>query len=134
MAYPAMADPNVPDPADASSRPAVSSPIISRIIFSPASLRSISVLIAVIGRPVGWVERQRNPSSFTETRAIVGRIARPIERADAGPDHEGKVAAADKVSPIVRHRASIARLKMMGFATFNPSYGLHYSAVSRTAH
>jgi hypothetical protein len=37
---------------------------------------------------------------------------------------EEKAAAADKVSPIVRHRASIAQQKMMGFAAFNPSYGL----------
>jgi hypothetical protein len=29
---------------------------------------------------------------------------------------EEKVAAADKVSPIVRHPASMAQLKMMGFA------------------
>jgi hypothetical protein len=28
---------------------------------------------------------------------------------------EEKAAAADKVSPIVRHRASVARLKVMGF-------------------
>jgi hypothetical protein len=47
-------------------------------------------------QPVGWVERQRNPSSFGETRAIVSRIARPIEWVDAEPDHEEK-AAADKV-------------------------------------
>jgi hypothetical protein len=33
---------------------------------------------------------------------------------------EEKAAAADKVSPIVRHRANIARLKVMGF------YGLTY--------
>jgi hypothetical protein len=50
---------------------------------------------------------------------------------------EEKAAAADKVSPIVRHRASIAQLKAMGFAEpviepatsgrtrwLNPSYGL----------
>jgi hypothetical protein len=30
--------------------------------------------------------------------------------------HEEKAAAADEVSPIVRHRASIARQKVMGFA------------------
>src|SRR5580658_636277 len=50
MAYPATDDPNVPDAADASNRPAISSPIISRMIFSPASLRLISVLISVIIR------------------------------------------------------------------------------------
>jgi hypothetical protein len=37
---------------------------------------------------------------------------------------EEKAAAADKVSPIVRHRVSIAQQKVMGFATLNPSYGL----------
>ena len=37
---------------------------------------------------------------------------------------EEKAAAADEVSPIVRHRASMARLKAMGFATLNASYGL----------
>jgi hypothetical protein len=52
---------------------------------------------------------------------------------------EEKAAAADKVSPIVCHRASIARLKVMGFAEPvivpassgrtrwpNPSYGLSF--------
>jgi hypothetical protein len=75
-------------------------------------------------KPVGWVERQRNPSSFAETRAIIGRIARPIEWVDAETDHEEKAVAADKISPIVRHCASIAQLKVMGFATLNPSYEL----------
>jgi hypothetical protein len=50
---------------------------------------------------------------------------------------EEKAAAADEVSPIVRHRASIAQQKVMGFAEpvigpatsgrtrwLNPSYGL----------
>ena len=50
---------------------------------------------------------------------------------------EEKGAAADEVSPIVRHRASMAQLKVMGFAEpvigpatsgrtrwLNPSYGL----------
>jgi hypothetical protein len=37
---------------------------------------------------------------------------------------EEKTAAADEVSPIVGHRASIAQQKVMGFATLNPSYGL----------
>jgi hypothetical protein len=43
-----------------------------------------------VRQPVGWVERQRNPSSFAETRAIVGRIARPVEWVDAEPDHAMK--------------------------------------------
>jgi hypothetical protein len=43
---------------------------------------------------------------------------------------EEKAAAADKVSPIVGHRVSIAQRKViaaakaMGFTSFNPSYGL----------
>src|SRR5580704_7412981 len=41
-------------------------------------------------QPVGWVERQRNSSPFAETRAIVGRIARPIEWVYAEPDHAMK--------------------------------------------
>jgi hypothetical protein len=60
-------------------------------------------------QPVGWVERQRNPSSF----AALTQIGR-----------EEKGAAADEVSLIVRHRASMAQLKVMGFAALNPSYGL----------
>jgi hypothetical protein len=56
-----------------------------------------------------------------------------------------KAAAADKVSPMVRHRASIARLKVMRFAEpvigpatsgrtrwLNPSYGLHICRMART--
>jgi hypothetical protein len=42
---------------------------------------------------------------------------------------EEKAAAADKVSPIVRHRASMARLKVMGFAALNQSYGLRHRRV-----
>jgi hypothetical protein len=52
---------------------------------------------------------------------------------------EEKAAAADKLSPIVRHRASMAQPKLMGFAEpvigpatsgrtrwLNPSYGLNF--------
>src|ERR1700724_1184405 len=73
-------------------------------------------------QPVGWVERQRNPSSF----AALSQIGR-----------EEKAAAADKVSSIVRYRASIAQLSVMGFVEpvmgpatsgrtrwLHPSYGL----------
>jgi hypothetical protein len=31
-----------------------------------------------LSQPAGWIERQQNPSYFAATRAIVGRIARPI--------------------------------------------------------
>jgi hypothetical protein len=91
-------------------------------------------------QPVGWVERQRNPLSFAETRAIVGSIDVIDEKTQAALSQisrEEKAAAADKVSPIVRHRASMAQQKVMGFAEpviepatsgrtrwLNPSYGL----------
>jgi hypothetical protein len=89
---------------------------------------------------VGWIERQRNPSSFAETRAIVGSIDVIDEKTQAALSQIGgeeKAAAADEVSPIVRHRASVAQQKVMGFAEpvigpatpgrtrwLNPSYGL----------
>jgi hypothetical protein len=38
-------------------------------------------------------------------------------------DREEKAAAADEVSQIGRHRASVAQLKVMGFTSFDPSYG-----------
>ena len=46
-----------------------------------------------------------------KTRAALSQIGR-----------EEKAAAADKASPIVRHRASVAQQKVMGFTSFNPSY------------
>src|SRR6202023_583601 len=80
-------------------------------------------------QPVGWVERQRNPSSF----AALSQIGR-----------EEKAAAADKVSSIVRHRASIAQLSVMGFVEpvmgpatsgrtrwLNPSYGLRATGLAK---
>jgi hypothetical protein len=48
-----------------------------------------------------------------KTQAALGQI---------GP--EEKAAAADEVSSIVRHRASMAQQRGIGFATLNPSYGL----------
>src|ERR1700676_2656174 len=71
--------------------------------------------------PRRWVSlRSTHPTGFRrndvideKTQAALSQIGR-----------EEKAAAADEVSPIVRHRASIARLKVMGFATLNPSYGL----------
>jgi hypothetical protein len=48
---------------------------------------------------------RRNDVIDEKTQAALSQIGR-----------EKKAAAADKVSPIVRHRASIARLKVMGFA------------------
>ena len=84
-------------------------------------------------QPVGWVERQRNPSSFAETIVIDEKTQAALSQIG----REEKAAAADKVSPIVRHRASMAQQKVMGFAEpvigpatsgrtrwLNPSYGL----------
>jgi hypothetical protein len=95
-------------------------------------------------QPVGWVERQRNPLSSAETRAIVGGIDVIGEKTQAALSQIGreeKAAAADEVSPIVRHRASIARQQGMGFAEpvigpatsgrtrwLNPPYGLRGAA------
>jgi len=70
---------------------------------------------------------RRNDGIDEKTQAALSQIGR-----------EEKAAAADEVSPIVRHRASIAQLKVMGFAApvigpaasgrtrwLNPSYELH---------
>jgi hypothetical protein len=69
---------------------------------------------------------RRNDVIDEKTQAALCQIGR-----------EGKAAAADEVSPIVRHRASMAQLKVTGFAEpvigpatwgrtrwLNPSYGL----------
>jgi hypothetical protein len=48
---------------------------------------------------------RRNDVIDEKTQAALSQIGR-----------EEKAAAADEVSPIVRHRASIAQLKVMGFA------------------
>jgi hypothetical protein len=70
------------------------------------------------------VERMAAPN-------ITERLAQEIDVIDEKTQaplsqigREEKAAAADEVSPIVCHRASIARMKVMGFATLNPSYGL----------
>jgi hypothetical protein len=47
----------------------------------------------------------RNDAIDEKTQAALGQIGR-----------EEKAAAADKVSPIVRHRASVAERQVMGFA------------------
>src|SRR5580704_13344530 len=69
--------------------------------------------------------------------SISGLFDRAAQAALSQIGREEKAAAADEVSPIVRHRASIAQLKVMGFAEpvigpatsggtrwLNPSYGL----------
>jgi hypothetical protein len=56
---------------------------------------------------------RRNDVIDEKTQAALSQIGR-----------EEKAAAADEVSSIVRHRASVARQKAMGFTSFNSSYGL----------
>jgi hypothetical protein len=61
--------------------------------------------LARLWQPVGWV--QRNPSSFAETRSIVGSIDVIDGKTQAALSQIGreeKAAAEDEVSPIVRHR------------------------------
>jgi hypothetical protein len=59
------------------------------------------------GQPVGWVERRRNPSPFAKEGAVIGAIARPIQRINAERDpsverrvrpvpHLGRVPALDR--------------------------------------
>jgi hypothetical protein len=62
--------------------------------------------------------------SGSETNHLSPKLKRLSAAALSQIGREEKAAAADKVSPIVRHRVSIARLKVMGFAALNPSYGL----------
>jgi hypothetical protein len=69
---------------------------------------------------------------------IAERLAQEVDVIDAKMQaalsqigREEKAAAADEVSPIVRHRASIARLKVMGFTSFNPSYALEDLSILR---
>jgi len=75
-------------------------------------------------QPVGWVERQRNPSSFAETRAIVGRIARPIECREVFPT----VARIERSEIRVQQSSSHGATRMRNsyhnpdFAALNPGY------------
>jgi hypothetical protein len=83
------------------------------------------------------VERMAPPNMAERLAQEVDVIDEKTQAALSQIGREEKAAAADKVSPIVRHRASIAQLKVMGFATpgigpatsgrtrwLNPSYGL----------
>jgi hypothetical protein len=64
----------------------------------------------------------------SETHHLIFRRNDVIdEKTQAAPSQIGreeKTAAADEVSSIVCYHASIAQLKVMGFAALNPSYGL----------
>jgi hypothetical protein len=71
------------------------------------------------------VERMAPPNIAECLAQRIDVIDEKTQAALSQIGREEKAAAADEVSPIVRHRASIAQLKMMGFATLNPSYGLH---------
>jgi hypothetical protein len=75
---------------------------------------------------------RRNDVIDKKTQAALSQIGR-----------EEKAAAADKVSPIVRHRASVGQLKVMGFAEpvigpatsgrtrwLNPSYELQKDRIA----
>jgi hypothetical protein len=83
------------------------------------------------------VERMAPPNIAERLAQEVDVIDEKTQAALSQIGREEKAAAADEVSPIVRHRASIARLKVMGFAEpvigpvtsglirwLNPSYGL----------
>jgi hypothetical protein len=72
--------------------------------------------------PRRWVSlRSTHPTGLSQEVDVIDETT---QAALSQIGREEKAAAADKVSPIVRHRASVARLKVMGFATLNPSYGL----------
>ena len=88
------------------------------------------------------VERMAPPNIAERLAQEVDVIDEKTQAALSQIGREEKAAAADKVSPIVRHRASVAegdgfryaqpiaflkrrRSKTMGFTSFNPSYGLY---------
>jgi hypothetical protein len=70
------------------------------------------------------VERMAPPNIAERLAQQIDVIDEKTQAALSQIGREEKAAAADKVSPIVCHRASIAQLKVMGFAALNPSYGL----------
>jgi hypothetical protein len=82
------------------------------------------------------VERMAPPNMAERLAQEVDVIDEKTQAALSQIGREEKAAAADEVSPIVRHRASIAQQKVMGFAEpvigpatagrtrwLNPSYG-----------
>ena len=70
------------------------------------------------------VERMAPPNIAERLAQQIDVIDEKTQAALSQIGREEKAAAADKVSPIVRHRETIAQQKVMGFATLNPSYGL----------
>ena len=101
-----------------------------RRLDQPPPQRKISV--AFRQRPDRMQMVRQDDDGFDVERMapsnIAERLAQKVdvidENTQAAPGQIGreeKAAAADKVSPIVRHRASIAQQKVMGFATLNPS-------------
>ena len=68
------------------------------------------------------VERMAPPNIAERLAQEVDVIDEKAQTALSQIGREEKAAAADEVSPIVRHPASIAQLKPMGFATLNPCY------------
>jgi hypothetical protein len=86
------------------------------------------------------VERMASPKIAERLAQEVDVIDEKTQAALSQIGREEKAAAADKVSPMVRHRASIAELKVMGFAEpvigpatpgrtrwLNHSYGLGWA-------
>jgi hypothetical protein len=76
--------------------------------------------------PVGWVERQRNPSSCAETRGIVGRIARPIACREVFPTVAWIERSEIRVQQSSSHGAKRMRNSYHNsapdFAALNPGY------------
>jgi hypothetical protein len=70
------------------------------------------------------VERMAPPNIAERLPQEIDVIDETMQAALSQIGREEKAAAADEVSRIVRHRASIALSKRMGFAALNPSYGL----------
>jgi hypothetical protein len=74
------------------------------------------------------VERMAPPNIAERLPQEVDVIDEKTQAALSQIGREEKAAAADEVSSIVCHHASIAQLKVMGFAALNPSYGLRHHA------
>ena len=62
------------------------------------------------------VERMAPPNIAERLAQEVDVIDEKTQAALSQIGREEKAAAADEVSPIVRHRASVAQMKVMGFA------------------
>src|ERR1700676_2600247 len=74
--------------------------------------------------PRRWVSlRSTHPTGFRRNDVIDGKTQAALSQIG----REEKAAAADEVSPIVRHRASVAQQRVMGFAepVIGPARGPH---------